>query len=156
MVKGTAGLMGGVESTPGNGDGVPKKEENPEAKAQRLEEQVDAIRDNLDGLVSELDYRRHEIMRLLRRYAVPVSIGAAALGLAVAGGFVWRRVRRPPPTRIQRLAAALGRAADHPERVAQQTSPSVARKLILAAGAAAASVVARHLAQRWVQERSRR
>jgi hypothetical protein len=150
--------MGGAESTPEDGsDGVPKREpeqDNPEAEAQRLEDQVDAIRDNLDGLVSELDHRRHEFMRQLRRYAVPVAIGAAAVGLAVAGGVVWRRVRRPPPTRIQRLAAALGRAMDHPERVAQQqTSPTAARKLILAAGAAAASVVARHLARRWVEER---
>ncbi|HXI56456.1 MAG TPA: hypothetical protein VNO55_10375 [Polyangia bacterium] len=154
MVKGTAGLMGGAESTPADGDGEPTKKDNPEAEAQRLEERVDAIRDNLDGLVSELDHRRHEFMRQLRRYAVPVAVGAAALGLAVVGGVVWRRVRRPSPTRIQRLSAALGRAVDHPERVApKQTSPSVARKLVMAAGAAAASVVARHLAQRWVAER---
>ncbi|MEA2697576.1 MAG: hypothetical protein QOI66_1847 [Myxococcales bacterium] len=155
MVKGTDGVMDGAESTPVDGGGEPKKEqENPEAEAQRLEEQVDAIRDNLDGLVSELDHRRHEFMRKVRRYAVPVAIGAAAVGLAVAGGVVWRRVRRPTPTRIQRLGAALGRAVDHPERVArQQTSPTVARKLILAAGAAAVSVVARRLAQRWLEER---
>jgi dihydropteroate synthase len=89
--------MGGARSTTGDGvggstrDGAGKVD--PEAEAQRLEQTVDALRDNLDSLVSELDHRRHQLMRRLRRYGTPIAIAVAAIGVGVVGRRVWRRMR---------------------------------------------------------------
>ncbi len=116
---------------------------DPEKRAAELEQKAEAIRDNLDGLVAELDYRRHEAVR---RWAKPLAIGAAVLGAGVVGLLVWRRVRRRP-SRLGRLRAAIERAMAHPDRVAK-TTPSMAKKIAAAAGTAGVSVAARRLVSR--------
>ena len=61
-----------------------------EAQARDLEQEVDAIRDELGGLVGELDRRRH-------RAGKPALLGAAALAVgaaAFAGVVMWRRRAR--------------------------------------------------------------
>jgi hypothetical protein len=66
------------------------KDVDPEAQARDLEQEVDAIRDELGDLVGELDRRRH-------RAAKPVMLGAAAVAAsagALAGFLLWRRHAR--------------------------------------------------------------
>jgi hypothetical protein len=117
-------------------------------RVTELEQKAEAIRDNLDGLVAELDYRRHEAVR---RWAKPIAIGAAVLGAGVVAFIVWRRFRRPP-SRLERFRAAIARAMAHPDRVAK-TSPSMAKKIAVAAGTAGVSVAARRLVSRVLPDR---
>ena len=126
------------------------KEENninpdPEDEAQRLEEKVEALRDNLGGLVSELDRRRHRLTAAGKR-ALPYAAGVAgAAALAVTGALIWRRRNRPSGPR--RLLEALRRISAHPDRVGTN-QPSVGKKILAAAGAAAASMLVRRLMDR--------
>jgi hypothetical protein len=60
---------------------------SPEAQARDLEQEVDAIRDELGGLVGELDRRRHRAGKPAMLGALAVAVGAAA----VAGIVLWRR-----------------------------------------------------------------
>jgi hypothetical protein len=108
-----------------------------------LEAQAEVIRDNVGALVGELDRRRKRLVPPL------VASGLVMLGLAV--GAAWL-LGRAAPSRARRLQEALRRATDHPERVARE-QPNVAKKILAAAGAAAASVAARKLAQRWLSAR---
>jgi hypothetical protein len=121
---------------------------DPEQRADELEQKAEAIRDNLDGLVAELDYRRHEAVR---RWAKPIAIGAAVLGAGVVALIVWRRSRRRP-SRLERFRAAIGRAMAHPDRVAK-TTPSMGKKIAAAAGMAGVSVAARRLVSRVLPDR---
>lgn len=128
-------------------DRVTAGPKDPEKRADQLEQKADAIRDDLDGLVGELDKRAHNAMR---RYVKPIAIGAAVLVAGIVSLLVWRRVRRRPST-LDRLGSALRRAAAHPDRVAKP-SPSIAKKIIAAATAAGASVAARRLVGRVLPE----
>jgi len=72
-------------------DGVVEtKEISPEAQARDLEQEVDAIRDELGGLVGELDRRRHRAGKPLMLGAAALAVGAAAF----AGIVMWRRRAR--------------------------------------------------------------
>ncbi|HEX4406538.1 MAG TPA: hypothetical protein VH560_16985 [Polyangia bacterium] len=106
-----------------------------------MEANVEAIRDDLGGLVGELDRRRH-------RAAKPLAIGAVAVVSLGIGGYVLWRIRRSRPSRASRVAQALRRVTNHPERVAKQ-SPDVAKKVFAAAASAVAAVLARRAAERW-------
>ena len=73
-----------------NGVEAAAKDIDPEAQARDLEQEVDAIRDELGDLVGELDRRRH-------RAAKPVMLGAAAAAAsatALAAFLLWRRHAR--------------------------------------------------------------
>ena len=131
---------------------------SPEAQAQELANEMGAIRGRLDGLVGELDHRRHDafdVKRQLRQHwGVLLLLGATAVGV-VAGAAVLRarrdrRVAAAALAKARGLRGALGRIFDHPERVAQP-SPSVPRKIAAAGGGTLASVLARRLAQRLVR-----
>jgi hypothetical protein len=129
-----------------------------DSHADRLQHDIEIIREDLGGLVTELDHRRHEALDVglqVRRHAFPLAIGALALLGAAAGGFVWAayrsRARRRLPARAARLGAAVKRMIDHPERQAP-APPSIGLKVLAAAGAAAASVVGRRLAQRMIAD----
>jgi hypothetical protein len=131
-----------------------------ERRAEQLQHEIEDIRDNLGGLVSELDHRRHEALNLgiqLRRHALPLAIaGIAVIGLAsgaIALAMRRSRARGRLPARAARLGQALQRMVRHPERQAPPP-PSLGLKLLAAAGAAAASVVGRRVAQRLLAERS--
>jgi hypothetical protein len=120
---------------------------SPAREADRLEEQVDAIRGDLGELVSELERRRHRVGK-------PLVVAAAAtvtLAALAAGALLLRKRRRQrrPRFRARSLAAALRRSLAHPERVApKKEGRSIAMKVALSAAASVASVVARRTAQR--------
>ena len=130
------------------------KEPGPAAtneNVEALQREIESIRTGLDGMVGELDRRRHtlfDVRSQLRRHAVPlIAIGAALLGIAAGGialGVAHRRRRARLGPRLDRLHKALRRMVDQPGRVAN--SPSVGRKIVGAGGAAAASVLAKRLA----------
>ena len=131
----------------GKDPGPAPTSENVEA----LQREIESIRTGLDGMVGELDRRRHTLFDLrsqLRRHAIPlVALGAALLGIAAGGialGVSHRRRRARLGPRLGRFQEALRRMVDQPGRVA--SSPGVGRKIIGAGGAAAASVLAKRLA----------
>ncbi|HEY2901361.1 MAG TPA: hypothetical protein VGL59_12345 [Polyangia bacterium] len=78
-------------------DGAPSN-----STPEQLEQNVDAIRDDLGDLVGELDRRRHRATR-------PLLIGAAVIGgLLIAGGVAFFiRDRRRRPTRLGMLRQAI-------------------------------------------------
>jgi hypothetical protein len=124
-------------------------------RPEELERDVEDIRDNMTGLVTELDRRRHEVLdwrKQLRRNARPLAI--ATLGLVVllggmAGLSVWRRRRRNRPlAKARRLRDALSRMIEHPELVAQPR-PSIANKALGAAVSSVAGVVAKSVTERF-------
>jgi hypothetical protein len=123
-------------------------------RADELQHEIESIRDDLAGMVGELDRRRHELLDL-RRHAVPlIAIGAALLAVATGGitlAVARRRRRARLGPRLERLREALERMIDKPNRVAN--TPGVGRKIVGAGGAAAASVLAKHLAKRLVAAR---
>jgi hypothetical protein len=114
----------------------------PDQAAEQLERKVGAIRENLDGLVTEFDHRRH---RIARRYVRPVALVLAVAGVGALGAFVWYRASRKPPSRIARMRVALARAMAHPDRVAAPAQPSIANRVAAAAAGAAVSIGVRRL-----------
>ena len=127
--------------------------------AEALQRDIERIRDDLANTVGELDRRRHELFDVrgqLRRHPVPiVLVGAALLALA-AGGIALamsRRHRRQRlPARLERLREALQRMVAKPNRVA--TNPGVGRRIVAAAGGAAASLAAKKLVAKVFREQA--
>jgi hypothetical protein len=128
-------------------------EPSNDKRSDELQQEIAEIRDNIGGLVSELDHRRHDIFDVgsqVRRHGLSLALGGLALvGLAAGGVLLARRrvrARRSVPVRVARIGQALVRLVDHPER--QSPPPqSIGLKILAAAGAAAASVLARRLMQ---------
>ncbi|HVV48810.1 MAG TPA: hypothetical protein VHO06_04050 [Polyangia bacterium] len=132
-------------SAPGEEGAPPSARET----AAALQRQIEAIRDDLAGMVGELDRRRHALFDV-RRHPLPlVAVGAALAALAGGGialAVVRRRRRARLGARLERLQQALARMIDKPQRVA--VVPGAGRKVAGAAGAAVASVLAKRLAGR--------
>ncbi len=134
-------------------------EPSNDKKPEELQREIETIRDNIGGLVSEIDHRRHDLFDVgsqLRRHAMSLAIGGMALVGVTAGGVLLARhrarVRQSLPARSARVRDALVRLVNHPER--QSPPPqSVGLKILAAAGAAAASVLVRRLLQRVLDER---
>jgi hypothetical protein len=131
----------------------------PAEKAAELEKEIEGIRGKLDGMVGELDRRRHHLFDVkaqLRRHAVPlVAIGVALLGIAGGGialGVARRRKRARVGSRLTRLLEAVRRMTAKPDRVA--ATPGVGQKIAGAGGATAASIAVKALAQRLLTERA--
>ncbi len=133
-----------------------RNEEDPADKGERLEKDIESIRDNLTHLVGELDNRRHDAFNIplqIKRHAVPLAIGGLALVSLVGGGIALHRLTQPRHPRLSKrwkdvkdglhLAAGQG----PPPEAAK---PSVAKRVMGAAGAALASVLVRHLAHRFL------
>jgi hypothetical protein len=124
----------------------------PESPDQ-IAEEITSIRDNIGELVSELDHRRHEALnvgRQIRRHGPLLALGGlAVLGLAAGGILIARqraKARRRLPARAMRIGQALARIVEHPEREAPPP-PSIGRKILTAAGVAAASMLTKRLLQ---------
>jgi hypothetical protein len=137
------------------GEGTDGVKEAP-APAQE-EAEVERARARLDGLVAELERRRHELtdVRLqLRKHApllVTVALGAAAaIGAAVFFNVRSRRKRRTLRGRLGRLREAFGRMIESPDRVAKR-APNLVKKVATAAASAAAAKVVKSVAERAVQ-----
>ena len=128
-------------------------EKAPRPDVDHVEHEVASIQRNLGGLVHELDQRGHDLFdvrRQVRRHPVALALTAFACAALVAGGtaLIVRHLRRQRSfsARLARFRLAVHRATAHPERVAG--SESVRGKIVAAGGTAAASVVARRLAER--------
>jgi hypothetical protein len=110
--------------------------------ADQLEQQVGLLREHLTDVVSELDYRRHELMdvkgQLKKRAPLIAMIAAGALvmvGGAVAAS-MWRK-RLPPKKRAKtRVVTLEGKPYE-----------SVWHRIATAGAGALAAVAARALAQ---------
>ena len=104
MGEGTAHVTA-VDATGGNGPAAPT---DGEATEQAIERDIDRLRGRLDGMVGELDRRRHEALDVrlqLRRHATAVATVGVVAAVIVVGGFVaWRNARR----RQDRLLVHLG------------------------------------------------
>jgi hypothetical protein len=113
-----------------------------------LVREIATVRTDLAETLGEL----FDVRRQLRRNAVPLlMVAAALLGVAVGGISLARARRRRRDRlgpRLARMQEALQRMVAHPARVAN--TPGLGQKIVGAAGAAAASVIARKLAQRLV------
>jgi hypothetical protein len=140
----------------GEGGGARSAGEDRGAELQR---DIERIRNDLARTIGELDRRRHaltDVKGQLRRHAGPAAIVAVAvLGLAagaIALGVARRRRRNELGARMARLREALGRMMEKPSRVAND--PGVGRKIAAAAGAAAASALAKRVMARGLDRRS--
>jgi hypothetical protein len=128
----------------GDGVGAPAGQ-----RADELELEVEALREDLGDLVGELGHRRHDALdlrRQVRRHPVFVT-AVAVIGLGLLGGGIAlavrrHRRRRSLAGRAARLARALLGVAQHPERLGRE---AVGRKIAVAGGTAAASALARRL-----------
>jgi hypothetical protein len=95
-----------------------------EETERELEAEIEGLRGELDGMVDELDRRRHEAfdVRLqLRRHAgLVAAVGAGALLLTVFGIAAWTSSRRRQDllhVRLQNLGRAVALMARHPDRL---------------------------------------
>ena len=92
-----------------------------------IEREIETIRDELGGLLGELDRRRHEALdwrRQLRQHRRPLWIAAGVVGLTVGGYAGLRRRRRH--LRRQRLASN-ARELLHALRVVAENPTGLAR-----------------------------
>jgi hypothetical protein len=126
-------------------------------QAEALQRDIERLRGDLASTVGELDRRRHDLLDVrgqLRRHPVPIALVMVALLGVAAGGIalVVTRNRRwqELPARLERLREAVGRMVDQPKRVA--TDPGVPRKIVAAAGGAAASLIAKKLVAKFFRE----
>jgi len=128
-------------------------------RAAELEQEIESIRGNLDGLVAELDHRRHRLspVRVAREHPLLAVIagGVTLVGLETAGALIYKARARKQPSwleRSQRLASALGRLTSDPP---VRTSPGLGWKILTAAGTATAAVVGRRLARKLLSEKGK-
>ena len=125
---------------------------SPRENSRQLEGEIAMLRDELAGLVAELDQRRHELTDIklqARRHVAGVTLTGVGL-VTSAAGFVWlaawrARRRRTTMARMGRLREAVSRMADRPERVAAETG-APAKILTAAVNAAVAIAVKKILA----------
>jgi hypothetical protein len=124
-------------------------ERDGEETERAIESDIERLRGELDGMVGELDRRRHEAfdVRLqARRHAgLVAAVGAVAVVLTVAGFAAWTSSRRRQDrllTRLQNLARVVVAMSRHPERLERamegrpQPGTAVASALASVAGAA--------------------
>jgi hypothetical protein len=135
------GLSAGAAQT-----GREDAQTSPRAAARQLEGEIAALREDLSGLVGELDRRRHEMLDVklqLKRHALGVALTGVAV-VAAASGLVWlgtwrAQSRARLPSRAGRLREAVSRMIDKPERVAAE--PTIPGKILTAAAAAAVATL---------------
>jgi hypothetical protein len=128
---------------------------NGSPRPEQVAGEIDVLRNELGGLVDELDRRRHEAFDIrLQASRHPLVVAGVAtvlalvVGAAVAVAIRNGRRRRSPTARARDVRAALSRLAEHPRRVA--ADPSIANKLLTAALLALATTLAKRLAERAV------
>src|SRR6266536_1873596 len=100
---------------------------SPRETTRQLDGEIAALREELAGLVGELDRRRHELLDIklqAKRHALEMVLTGTAL-VATAAGFVWlgawrSRRRQSMRSRAGRLREAFSRMLAKPERVAAE------------------------------------
>lgn len=124
------------------GEGTARLNGNGKAETRpprEIERDIEHLRTRLDKSLAELDRRRHELtdVRLQLQRHPGVFIGAGAVVALMIGGVafaVWRsRKREELPQKAKRLRIAVGRAVDHPKKVARGDAP-VWEKIVAAVG----------------------
>ena len=133
------------ERTPGVVDETPRK----------IEREIEHLRTRLDRSLAELDKRRHELtdVKLQLKRHPGVFIGVAATAALMLGGVAFavvhaRREQRIP-AKAHRFRIALGRAVDHPERVARGDAPWWEKILASVGTAVAVTLVKKGLDRAW-------
>jgi hypothetical protein len=131
----------------------------PHADVGRVSGEIDTLRNELGGLVAELDRRRHEAFDLglqIRRHpllvAAVATMAALALGGALALAVRTRRHRHRPTVRARETRRALARLFDHPDRVASE--PSIPNRVGTALAVAVGTAIAKRLVARAVPVRT--
>jgi hypothetical protein len=135
----------GVEQSELPANGTQPAPIAPPETVQQLGSEIAALRVDLDGLVAELDRRRHEVFDLrlqARRHARGIALTIIGL-VGAAAGFVWMgtwRARRQDrlASRAGRFGQGLSRMIDQPEHVA--AGPTVPAKIMMVAANAAVAV----------------
>jgi hypothetical protein len=129
---------------------------SPDAAVGRVSGEIDTLRNELGGLVAELDRRRHEALDLglqARRHPVLVATAATVAALLLGGALALavraRRQRRRPAVRAREARRALSRLFDHPDRVGAE--PSIPNRIAAAVGVAVATALAKRLVERSVR-----
>jgi len=129
---------------------------SPRESSRQIEGEIALLREELGGLVAELDRRRHELMDIklqARRHALGAALTGVGL-LASAAGFVWlgawrARRRRTVTARLGRLREAVSRMVERPERVA--TERGIPAKILATAASAAAATAIKKVLERGLQ-----
>lgn len=129
---------------------------SPRESSRQLESDIVMLREELGGLVAELDRRRHELTDVklqAKRHALGVTLTGMGL-LASAAGFVWLgawrgRRRRTTAAKIGHLREAVSRMVERPERVA--TEPGIPAKIFTAAANAAVATAIKKVLERGLQ-----
>ena len=137
-------------------DGSARPGSPPQENVRQLEGEIAVLRDELTGLVAELDRRRHELTDFklqARRHAVGAALTGAGL-LMSAAGFVWlsawrRRQRSTARARMERLREAVSRMVTRPDRVAAE--PGIPAKIVTAAANAAVATAIKKILERGLQ-----
>jgi hypothetical protein len=86
--------------------------DDPQERAARLEREAEQIREHLDGLLGELDRRRHaatDLTKQIGRYLIPAAISAVALGATIWAAVALLRRRRAHNRRLVTRASVLSR-----------------------------------------------
>lgn len=131
------------------------------ADVGRVAGEIDVLRHELGGLVSELDRRRHEALDVrlqVKRHPVLVATVVTVAALLVGGAIALivreARERKRPTRRAREIRHALGRIVEHPREVASQ--PSIGNKVATALGVAIATALAKRLLDRSMPARPAR
>jgi hypothetical protein len=140
--------------------GSPRDGSPREGDVGRVAGEIDVLRDELGGLVAELDRRRHQALDLrhqVSRHPVLVATVATVAALLVGGviALVVRDARRQrrPTARAREVRDAVSRLVAHPRQVASQ--PSIGNKVATAVGVALATTLVKRLLERSVPHPSR-
>jgi hypothetical protein len=127
----------------------------------RVAGEIDVLRDELGGLVAELDRRRHQALDLkyqVSRHPLLVATVATAAALLVGSvvALVIRDARRHrrPTERARDVRDAVSRLVSRPREVASQ--PSISNKLVTAVGVAIATTLVKRFLARPAPRDSRR
>jgi hypothetical protein len=133
------------------------------AKPERIEHEVEELRDELDGLVGELNRRSRRALdwrEQLRAHTAEVAAGALVAGVALWGGLAWRarqrRRMRSPWVRMQNVTRALISFSKDPDQLPAERGSRRWAAPIVGALSSAAIAAARAAAMRAVQDRMRR
>jgi hypothetical protein len=129
---------------------------SPREAVRQLAGEIATLREELAGLVAELDRRRHEALDVklqVKRHGVEMALTAAAL-VAAAAGLVWlgawrSRRREDLLSRGTKRRWAWSRIVDKPDRVAAE--PSVAAKIVAATSSAAAATLVKKVLDRGLE-----
>lgn len=132
--------------------GVDPSASDEAKRAAEIEKEIENIRANLDGLVAELDHRRHRLspLRLGREHPVWLTLvgGLVLAGLTTVGVLAYKKRARKQASWLagaQRLSSTV-RQVMAGKPIA--SAPSIGWKVLTAAGTAGAAVAGRRLARR--------